>query len=121
MDIPPSRHLIAKVHLTRNRIFPLKIRSDLKEGGVVAALTQEVFQEEVKDEKWLWHLRFGHLNFEGLNLLYRKGMLKGLPLIEKLGSLCEGYILGKQHRESFPTGKSIREKAPLDIVHAYLC
>ena len=66
----------------------------------VAVVTQVNYQAEVKDENWLWHLRFGVLNF-----LHRKGMLKGFPLIEKLDSLCEGCILGKQHRETFPTGK----------------
>jgi len=31
------------------------------------------FENDVpKDENWLWHLRFGHLNFGGLNLLSRK-------------------------------------------------
>ena len=48
-------------------------------------------------------------------------MVNGLPLIEKLDSLCEGCILGKQHRENFPSGKSIREKAPLEIFHSNLC
>ena len=107
--------------MTNNRMFPLKLRTYLKEGGVVATFTQEVFQEEVKDENWLCNLRFGHLNFGGLNLLHRKGMVKGLPLIEKPDNLCEGCILGKQHRESFPAGKSIREKAPLEIVYSDLC
>eukprot|EP00253_Pinus_taeda_P005116 PITA_05116 len=84
-------------------------------------VTQEVFQEQVKDENWLWHLRFGHLNFGGLNLLHRKKMVRGLPLIQKPDSLCEGCILGKQHKESFPAGKSIRAKAPLEIVHSDVC
>src|ERR1700686_5478337 len=48
-------------------------------------------------------------------------MVRGLPLIEKPDNLCEGCILGKQHRESFPSGKSIRAKAPLEIVHSYVC
>ena len=48
-------------------------------------------------------------------------MVKGLPLIEKPDSLCESCILGKRHKESFPTGKSIRAKAPLEIIHSYLC
>ena len=39
MDKPPSRQVIAKVHMTRNRMFPLKMRSDLKEGGVAAIVT----------------------------------------------------------------------------------
>ena len=66
-------------------------------------------------------MRFGHLNFGGLNLLHIKGMVKGLPFIEKPNSLCEGYILGKQHRENFLSGKSIRAKATLEIIHADLC
>ena len=62
----------------------------------------------------------GNLNFGGLNLLHRKGMVRGLPLIEKPDSLCEGCILGKKHKENFPSGKSIREKAPLEIIHSDL-
>eukprot|EP00253_Pinus_taeda_P012937 PITA_12937 len=119
--IPPSKKIIAQVQMTSNRMFPLKLRVDLKEGRTIAAVTQEVFQEQVKDENWLWHLRFGHLNFGGLNMLHRKGMVKGLPLIEKPDSLCEGCILDKQHKESFPAGKSIRAKALLEIVHPYVC
>lgn len=107
--------------MTSNRIFPLKLKADLKEGRTIVAITQEVLQEQVKDENWLWNLRFGHLNFGGLNLLHRKGIVKGLPLIEKPNSLCEGYILGKQHKESFLGGKSIRAKAPLEIVHSDVC
>eukprot|EP00253_Pinus_taeda_P028054 PITA_28054 len=103
MDITPSKRCIAEVKMTRNRMFPLRIRADLKNKNEIAAVTQEAFQSVPKDENWLWHLRFGHLNFGGLNLLSRKGMVKGLPLIEKPDSLCEGCILGKQHRESFPS------------------
>eukprot|EP00253_Pinus_taeda_P033983 PITA_33983 len=118
MDIPPSKRCIAEVKMTRNRMFPLRIRADLKNKEVIAAVTQEALQSVPKDENWLWHLTFGHLNFGGLNLLSRKGMVRGLPLIEKPDSLCEGCILGKQHRESFPSRRSIREKAPLEIVHS---
>jgi hypothetical protein len=48
-------------------------------------------------------------------------MVNGLPLIEKPDRICEGCILGKQHRESFPVGKSIHANKPLEIVHSYLC
>ena len=92
-----------------------------EDGRKEGALTQVNFQAEVKDEKWLLHLRFGHLNFGGLNLLHRKGMVKGLSLIEKPNNICEGCILGKQHRETFLEGKSVREKAPLELVHSDLC
>eukprot|EP00253_Pinus_taeda_P026414 PITA_26414 len=116
-----SKRCIAEVKMTRNKMFPLRIMADLKNKNEIAAVTQEAFQSVPKDENWLWHLSFGHLNFGGLNLLSRKGMVKGLPLIEKPDSLCEGCILGKQHRESFPSGKSIRTKAPLEIIHSDLC
>lgn len=42
-------------------------------------------------------------------------MVKGLPLIEKLDNLCERCILGEEHRETFPVGKSIRAQEPSDI------
>ena len=118
MDKEPSNQCIAQVKMTRSRMFPLKMRANLKKGAEVTTLTQETFQREEKDENWLWHLIFGHLNFGGLNLLHKKGMVKVLPLIENPDSLCEGCILGKQQKESFPSGKSIRAKAPLEIVHS---
>ena len=86
--------------MIKNRMFPLKLRSDLKEEDnqeqllmnsqkderYIVVVTQQDFQTEVKDTNFLWNLRFGHLNFGGLNLLHRKGMVKGFPLIEKLDS-----------------------------------
>jgi hypothetical protein len=56
-----------------------------------------------------------------MKLLHAKDMVKCLPLIEKTKRICEGCIFGKQHRESFPVGKSYREKSPLKIVHLYIC
>lgn len=48
-------------------------------------------------------------------------MVKGLPLIGKQNNICEGCILDKQHRETFPTGNLVRAKEPLEIVHSDLC
>ena len=72
MDRAPNKRCIAEVKMTRDMMFPLGIRADLKNKEVIAAVTQEAFQSVLKDENWLWHLRFGHLNFGGLNLLSRK-------------------------------------------------
>ena len=135
LDKPPSRKLIEKVQIRSYRMFPLKIKSSLKEecahtqlsmnspedGRKDVAVTQVNFQAKVKAENSLWHLRFGHINFRGLNFLHRKGMVKGLPLVKKLDSICEGCILGKQHRETFPARKSVRTKTPLETIHSYLC
>ena len=34
---------------------------------------------------------------------------------------CENCVVGKQHREEFPSGKSWRAKKVLEIVHSDLC
>lgn len=35
--------------------------------------------------------------------------------------MCEGYLIGKQHRDAFPIGVTIRAQAPLKIIHTDLC
>jgi len=57
----------------------------------------------------MWNLIFGHLNFGAMNIPHTKDMVKVFPLIEKPKRTCEGCLFGKQHRESFPVGKSYRE------------
>jgi hypothetical protein len=89
-----------------------------EENGVKFRAT---FQSEEWDDSWLWNFRLGHLNFGGLKLLNTKDMVKGLPLIENLERICEGCIFGKQHKESFPVGKSYRAKASLEILHSDIC
>ena len=104
-DIHLSNHLIEKVPMTSNRLFPLRIISDMKGNRNTGAVfkeesketvepldrkengsadLQDAFQTEVQDESWLWHFRFGHLNFGGLKLVHTKNMVKGLILINKL-------------------------------------
>jgi hypothetical protein len=56
-----------------------------------------------------------------MKLLHTKDMVKCFPLIEKPERICEGFIFGRQHRESFLVGKSYREKYPLEIVHLDIC
>ena len=55
----------------------------------------------LKDDSWLWHLRFGHLNFGGLNLLSRTKMVNGLPVINHPNQLCDGCLFGKHARKGF--------------------
>ncbi|KAE8683276.1 TMV resistance protein N-like [Hibiscus syriacus] len=74
-----------------------------------------------KDASWLWHLRFGHLNFGGLELLSKKEMVKGLPHINHPDQLCEGCLVGKQFRKSFPKESETRAKKPLELIHTDVC
>jgi len=82
---------------------------------------QAALQTEVHDESWLWHFRFGHLNFGGMKLLHTKNMVKGFPLIDRPERVCEGCIFGKQHRDTFPVRNSYRAQTPLEIVHSDIC
>ena len=68
-DRKPSNRLIAKVEMTQNRMFSLKIQSELfLEPNELQKVAKSTFKYLHKNESWLWHLRFGHLNFKGLQL-----------------------------------------------------
>ena len=52
-------NLIARVRMSKNRMFALNIQHD----------ATKCLSAIIKDKDWLWHLRFGHLNFGSLKLL----------------------------------------------------
>ena len=54
--------LIAKTNMSRNRLFPMNIRYDADLCCKVVAV----------DDNWLWHMRFGHFNFESIKFLANK-------------------------------------------------
>ena len=97
--------------MIRNRMFPLNIQE----------VSSPCLSAILKDDTWLWHLRFGHLNFNGLKLLQQKSMVKGLPCIEEPKQVCRECALGKQHRDPFPVRKGKRARFPLEIVHSDIC
>lgn len=47
--------------------------------------------------------------------------MKGLPGINHLDQLCEGCLLGKQFRKSFPKESESRAKKPLELIHTDVC
>lgn len=69
------------------------------------------------DESILWHLRYGHLNFNSLKVLQKNNMVHGLPYVADVKNICEGGISGKMHRLPF-THTSWRAKTPLHLIHA---
>jgi len=103
--------LIAEVKMTGNRMFPLYLHNT----------TNSCFSARLKEEAWLWHFRYGHLNFGGLRTLYKKEMVEGLPQISAPLEICEDCVVSKQHRAQFPQRKSWRAKSPLALVHSDIC
>ncbi|KAG7565068.1 Zinc finger CCHC-type superfamily [Arabidopsis suecica] len=104
-------NLITKVPMSKNRMFVLNIRNDIA----------QCLKMCYKEESWLWHLRFGHLNFGGLELLSKKEMVRGLPCINHPNQVCEGCLLGKQFKMSFPKESSTRAQKPLELIHTDVC
>ena len=106
----PVRGAIAVVHMSSNRLFPLKIET-----------VQASLMVEIKDPSWLWHYRYGHLSFGGLKTLKQKNMVTGLPQIIAPSQICEECVVGKQHCSQFPKNKSWRAKDVLELVHLDIC
>ena len=75
----------------------------------------------IKDSNWIWHLRFGHLNFKCLKLLTPKKIVIGLPNIEAPSNPCEGCLLKNHQRDSFPIRYSRHAKQSLELVHVDIC
>ncbi|GJW07799.1 retrovirus-related pol polyprotein from transposon TNT 1-94 [Tanacetum coccineum] len=103
--------LIAKVPMTKNRMFILNIQHD----------EAKCLKSCLEDHSWLWHMRYGHLNFGDLKLLSSKGMVKGLDQIDHPNQVCEGCLLGKHVRSSFSKEATSRAKEPLQLIHTDLC
>lgn len=70
---------------------------------------------------WLWHLRFGHLNFRSLNQLITQGMVTGTPSLEMPDKLYEGCLVGKQSKKSFLSTMLMRSSCILEVVHSDAC
>ncbi|GAU50842.1 hypothetical protein TSUD_232190 [Trifolium subterraneum] len=107
-----NKKLVLKAPLSKNRTF--KVNLQASEVQCFSSLITE-------DEKWLWHYRYGHLNFKSLNQLSSKHMVVGLPLIHTPDKLCEGCFASKQPRNSFKNAVYYRSTQPLHVVHSDIC
>jgi len=109
--IDRSGRFIFKVKMTPNSLFPLKVQH--KKLSCLNSI--------IPNDDCLWHMRFGHYHFSGLNCLSKKDYVRGLPFVNIPNGVCETCEIGKKHRDSFPTRKSLRAKKPLEIFHLDLC
>lgn len=70
----------------------------------------------------LWHERLGHLNYGSLVYLHSQGMVVDLPKMHALSNhVCEGCLLGKMCRYSFPKDGSVGTAHKLHLVHSDVC
>lgn len=72
----------------------------------------------VEDKNWLWHYRYGHLNFRSLSMSNKKQMMYGLPHIKEKILMCEEFCRAKQVRKSFKHDLPMKAKKRLELVHS---
>ena len=91
-------------------------------GKCVEDSTCAVMDSQAISDAKLWHARFGHLNFASLLRLQKSEMVSSLPKLEApVKHVCEGCILGKMQRASFPKDGSVRAERKLQLVHSDVC
>jgi len=81
----PGRRLLAKVNRSPNRLYYLDVH--IARPVCLAACSSK--------PEWLWHARYGHLNFQVLRRLSRGSMVRGLPPINRVNQLCDACLVGK--------------------------
>lgn len=70
----------------------------------------------------LWHERLGHVNNATIQKMFQLGVVDGLALNKNsVPQFCEGCVLGKQHRLSFPTVGRHRASKIGELVHSVVC
>ncbi|MCH81362.1 copia-type polyprotein, partial [Trifolium medium] len=108
----PTNVLVLRTPLCKNRTFKTKINTTAVE--CMNAVSDNM-------QNWIWHLRFGHLNFRYLHQLVSKGMVTGLPKIDIPDKICDGCLVGKQSRNAFNKSLPMRSSNVLEVVHSDVC
>ncbi|GKA09506.1 zinc finger, CCHC-type containing protein [Tanacetum coccineum] len=106
-----NKKLLIKVERSKNRLYSTRLQIE----APICLLAN------VDNQAWLWHARLGHLNFDDINKMTRKGLVEGIPRINHAGQICDACLLGKHSRTPFPNQAKFRSKNPLDLVYGDLC
>ncbi|KAJ0532260.1 putative RNA-directed DNA polymerase [Helianthus annuus] len=106
-----QKRLLMKVRRSTNRLY--KIELTVARPACLAT--------SLVDEAWIWHARLGHANFQILEAMGSKDLVTGMPRIKHPKKICEGCLVAKQTRKSFPDKAQWRASKPLELLHADLC
>ena len=69
------------------------------------------------DVQSLWHKRYGHLSFPGLQHLSHHGRVIGLPQIDSHHAACKNYLSGRQSKRPFPHHFQNRASETAKLIH----
>ncbi|CAJ2647424.1 unnamed protein product [Trifolium pratense] len=108
-----EKGLIMATHMTMNRMFVIK-------APVIVPHCMNA-SSDGNDNANLWHQRYGHLSFKGMNVLAHKEMVIGLPKLKQPKEECSNCMKGKQQRQNVPKKSSWRASTKLELVHSDIC
>nr|GFA71987.1 integrase, catalytic region, zinc finger, CCHC-type, peptidase aspartic, catalytic [Tanacetum cinerariifolium] len=75
-----------------------------------------------KNKSWLWHRRLNHLNFDTINDLARKDLVRGLPRLKfKKYHLCSACQIGKSKKHTHKPKAENTNLEVLNTLHMNLC
>ncbi|GKC17177.1 retrovirus-related pol polyprotein from transposon TNT 1-94 [Tanacetum coccineum] len=75
-----------------------------------------------KNKSWLWHHRLNHLNFDTINDLTRKDLVRGLPRLKfEKDHLCSACQLGKSKKYTHKPKSKNTIMEVLHTLHMDLC
>nr|GEV74559.1 retrovirus-related Pol polyprotein from transposon TNT 1-94 [Tanacetum cinerariifolium] len=81
-----------------------------------------IMEKASPTQAWLWHYRLSHLNFDTINMLFKKDILNVLPKLKYVkDQLCSSCELGKAKRSTFKTKCVPSSKGRLHLLHLDLC
>ncbi|KAM0024917.1 putative RNA-directed DNA polymerase [Helianthus debilis subsp. tardiflorus] len=103
--------LVMKVQRSTNRLYKI----------VLTIGKQVCLAMKLNEEAWVWHARLGHTNFKMMEEMNKKRLVEGLPYLTHPSQICEGCLVAKQPRKSFPSQSTWRATRPLALIHADIC
>jgi hypothetical protein len=106
-----DQRLLARVNCSPGKLYKMQLR--IVEPVCLSACTG--------NNAWLWHSRFGHMNFSSLRRMGTTSHVKGLPVLDQVDELCDACLVGKHKRDPFPQVASRRSVRALELLHGDLC
>ena len=101
--------LLTKVQRNLVRLYPLKL----------AIIEQCLHINE--DLTWLWHKRYGYLNFASLKIFVISGYGQRTTNNTQREDLCSSCVTSKQTRAPFPSSAKYKASRALEVIHGDLC
>ena len=99
-----------------NNIYKLDIYQKFDDQNALAVDAQTQSNTE------LWHAWFDHLNFSNIAQLSKHDKLWNLPSIHVPSiHVCDGCILGKMHKFSFPKYANGLASHKIQLLHSNIC